>query len=298
MGYLLLAISLFAGATKGYCGKKTSGYVNGYRDAMLANTVRMVLCTLIGVTLIMASGNMGQLKPTPTLIAISALSGVTTSVFVVCWLISVKKGAYMMLDVFMMLGVLVPIVAGNVVFGEAIRLTQWIGIVVLFIAVMIMCSYNNSIKEKMSISALMLLIVCGVANGLTDFSQKMFVKQLSDVSVAVFNFYTYVFSAAVLAVFLVIFSMRERAQGAPGVSGLKRIFGYIAVMSVCLFASSYFKTKAAGFLDSAQLYPLSQGLALMLSSIMSAVLFHERLTLKCIIGLVLSFAGLIIINVL
>ena len=298
MGYLFLAISLFAGAAKGYCGKKTSGYVNGYRDAMLANTVRMVLCTLIGVILIIAGGNAGQLKPTPAILAISALSGVTTSVFVVCWLISVKKGAYMMLDVFMMLGVLVPIIAGRFVFGETIKLTQWMGIGVLFIAVMIMCSYNNSIKKKMSISALVLLIVCGVANGLTDFSQKLFVKQLSDVPIAVFNFYTYVFSAAVLVVFLIIFSVREKTQGTAVLSGLNHIFGYIAVMSVCLFANSYFKTKAAGFLDSAQLYPLNQGLALMLSSVMSAALFHERLTQKCIIGLVLSFAGLIIINVL
>ena len=40
------------------------------------------------------------------MIAISAFSGVTTSVFVVCWLISVEKGAYMMLDVFLMSAVL------------------------------------------------------------------------------------------------------------------------------------------------------------------------------------------------
>lgn len=122
--------------------------------------------------------------------------------------------------------------------------------------------------------------------------------QFSGVPISVFNFYTYVFSAAVLGVFLIIFSIKERSQSTAGVSGLKHIFGYIAVMSVCLFANSFFKTKAAGFLDSAQLYPLNQGLALMLSSIMSAVLFNERLTFKCIIGLVLSFAGLIIINVL
>lgn len=299
MGYLFLAISLLAGSAKGYCGKKTSGYVSGYKDAMMANTIRMLLCILIGAVLIIAGGNAAQLKPTPEMLAISALSGVTTSIFVVCWLISVKKGAYMMLDVFLMLGVLVPIVAGHFVFGEAIKPTQWIGIGVLFIAVMIMCSYNNSIKEKMSISALVLLIVCGVANGLTDFSQKLFVKQMSEVPIAVFNFYTYVFSAAVLGIFFAIFSIKEKTQGASaGLYGLKRIFGYIAVMSVCLFANSYFKTMAAGFLDSAQLYPLNQGMALMLSSIMSAVLFHERLTIKCILGLVISFAGLIIINVL
>lgn len=298
MGYLFLAISLLAGATKGYCGKKTSGYVNGYKDAMLANTIRMVLCTIIGAILIIAGGNIKHLAPNPQVLAISALSGITTSVFVVCWLISVKKGAYMMLDVFLMLGVLVPIIAGQFLFQEAIKITQWLGIAVLFVAVMIMCSYNNSIKEKMSLSAVVLLVMCGVANGLTDLSQKLFVKQFSDVPIAVFNFYTYIFSAIVLAVFLVIFSIKGRSQNTEGVSGLKHIFGYITVMSICLFANSYFKTKAAGFLDSVQLYPLNQGLALTLSSIMSAVLFHERLTLKCIIGLVVAFAGLLIINVL
>lgn len=40
-------------------------------------------------------------------LAITALSGVTTSLFVVFWLISVKRGAYMMLDVFLMMGVIV-----------------------------------------------------------------------------------------------------------------------------------------------------------------------------------------------
>lgn len=299
MGYLFLAISLLAGSAKGYCGKKTSGYVNGYKDAMMANTIRMILCILIGAVMIVAGGNAAQLKPSPHMLAISALSGITTSVFVVCWLISVKKGAYMMLDVFLMLGVLVPIAAGRLLFGEAIKPTQWLGIGVLFVAVMIMCSYNNSIKEKMSISAIVLLIICGTANGLTDFSQKLFVKEMPEVPIAVFNFYTYVFSAAVLLIFFVVFSIKEGSQGSSsGIHGIKRIFGYIAVMSVCLFANSYFKTKAAVFLDSAQLYPLNQGLALILSSLMSALLFHERLTLKCIIGLAVSFAGLIIINVL
>lgn len=299
MGYLYLTVSLLAGATKGYCGKKTSGYVSGYKDAMMANMIRMFLCILIGAVIIFISGDISQLKPTNQMIAISAFSGISTSVFVVCWLISVKNGAYMMLDVFLMLGVLVPIIAGRIVFNENIKLTQGFGIGILFIAVMLMCSYNNSIKEKISISSLTLLIICGFANGLTDFSQKLFVKQMSDIPIAVFNFYTYVFSALVLGIFFVIFSIKEKSQTASAKSNdIKHIFGYITVMSLCLFANSYFKTMAAGFLDSASLYPLNQGMSLILSSIMSATLFHERLTTKCIIGLITSFVGLIIINVL
>ena len=298
MGYLFLAISLLAGATKGYCGKMTSGYVQGYKDAMFANTIRMTFCIVIGLGMILFNGSISDIVPSASLLAVSALSGITTSVFVVCWLISVKKGAYMMLDVFLMLGVLVPLLAGKLFFDEFIKTTQWIGIGILFIAVYIMCSYNNSIKGKMSIVSLVLLIVCGVANGLTDFSQKLFMKMAGDTPIAIFNFYTYIFSALTLLVFYCVFNKVEKVDGEKKSSGIKQIFGYILVMSICLFANSYFKTMAAGHLDSAQLYPLNQGASLIISSVMSATLFRERLTLKCVIGLLISFGGLIVLNVL
>lgn len=201
MGYLFLALALLSGSTKGYCGKKTSGYVSEYKDAMFTNFIRMVLCILIGFVILLIQGNIGLLKVSRGLVLITMLSGVTTSVFVVSWLVSVKKGAYMMLDVFLMLGVMVPLLLSSFIFGEKIRLNQWIGLAILLVAVIIMCSYNNQIKEKMSISSLVLLIICGLANGLTDFSQKLFTKTIPDGNAAVFNFYTYIFSAAVLLVF-------------------------------------------------------------------------------------------------
>ena len=57
MGYIFLLTALVAGATKGYCGKKTSGFVNEYKDAMLANSIRMVFCTLIGLCMVIYKRN-------------------------------------------------------------------------------------------------------------------------------------------------------------------------------------------------------------------------------------------------
>lgn len=297
MGYLYLAIALFCGAAKGYCGKKTSGYVNGFKDAMLTNTIRMALCIVIGLIMIIAGGNVSFMLPSPKLLLISALSGVTTSVFVVTWLLSVKKGAYMMLDVFLTLGVLVPILLGLFLFDENVRLNQWIGLAILVVAVIIMCSYNNSIKEKITPFSLLMLVICGVSNGLTSFSQKLFVKRCADIPIAVFNLYTYVFSAIVLIAFYFVFNHREKSADSKGF-GVKSILGYVIVMAICLFLNSYFATLAAGYLDSAKLYPLNQGAALALSSVMSAIFFKEKLTLKCIVGLILTFIGLVVINVL
>ena len=41
MGYLFLSISLLAGVTKGYCGKKMGNFANTVQSAVLLNVLRM-----------------------------------------------------------------------------------------------------------------------------------------------------------------------------------------------------------------------------------------------------------------
>ena len=297
MGYLFLCLALLAGLTKGYCGKRTSGYTAGVREALAANTVRMVLCVLVGFVLIWAQGDLPLLAVSPTTLAVSALSGAATAVFVVSWLLAVKKGAYMLVEVFLMLGVLIPMVLGKLLFGETIRLNQWIGMGILVAATLVMCSYNNSQKQKLTAAALLLLVLCGVGNGLADFSQKLFVRTLQETPASVFNFYTYIFSGIVMIAAFCLLGKRG-GSGQPLGQTMKKIVGYIAVMALCLFANSYFKTLAATKLDSAQLYPLNQGAALILSMGMSALFFKEKVTPKGILGIVLAFVGLLVMNIL
>lgn len=295
MGYLFLLIALLAGAAKGYCGKKTSGYTSGSRDAIWTSIVRMLFCALVGSVLILTSGEASLIIPSPKLLLVSMLSGISTAVLVVTWLICVKKSAYMLLDVFLMLGVLIPLTVSGIIFNEAIRPTQWLGIAVLFVAVVIMCSYNNSIKAKLTLSSLLMLLICGIANGVADLSQKLFVKTISDGSVAVFTFYTYVFAALVL---WIAYAMTPKTENSANKANSKKILVFIFVMAVCLFANSYFKTLAAGHLNAVLLYPLNQGCALILSTVMSVVLFKEKFTARSSIGILTAFAGLLIINLL
>lgn len=295
MGYLFLGLALFAGVTKGFCGKKTSGYTKDFGDAILANCIRMLLCIVIGLALILATEAPAALMPDGKMLLISALSGVSTAAFVVSWLVSVKKSAYMMLDIFLMLGVLIPLVLSSVFFGEGIKFTQWLGMAVLLVAVVIMCSYNNSIKTKITPLSFLLMLFCGCASGIADFSQKLFIKQIPDGSAAVFNFYTYLFAAVILVIAYVV--TKKKGDSAEK-ADFKKIFWYIFIMAVCLFANSYFKTLAASRLSAVLLYPLNQGCALLLAALMAAVFFKEKLTLKAIIGILIAFVGLLIINLL
>ncbi len=293
MGYLFLSVALFAGATKGYCGKKIGAFTSGFASAAMANTIRMALCLVIGFAIIVLGGDLSVLMIGEKALCISALSGISTAAFVVTWLLAVRKSAYMMLDVFLMLGVLVPILLSGILFNEAIKPTQWVGMGALFAAAALMCSYNNSIKTKINPMSFLLLVLCGVSNGIADFSQKLFVKRVADGSVAAFNFYTYVFAAGIL---LITFLLSKRGEPTCAKVDVKRIFKYIFIMACCLFANSYFKTLAAERMDAVLLYPLNQGCSLMLSTAMAAILFKEKLKAKAAIGILIAFIGLLFIN--
>lgn len=296
MGYLFVALALSAGVVKGYCGKKTSAYVSEVKDAAFANMVRMGICILIGFFVVLFSSGLSSLRISFGTLAITALSGVGTSLFVVSWLMCVRKGAYMLVDVFLLLGMVVPIAGSAILFSEKIRINHWIGMAILLCAVLFLCSYNNSIKTKLTLPAILLLCVCGLANGAADFSQKLFVKLTEGATIEVFNFYTYVFAALTLSIF---YLTQVAGKSGPVQAGkVKYILVYIPIMALCLFLNSLFKTYAALHLDAAILYPLNMGAALMISTTMAAVCFGEKLKWKSIVGISLAFVALIIINML
>ncbi|MEE0947071.1 MAG: EamA family transporter [Acutalibacteraceae bacterium] len=299
MGYLFLSIALIVGTAKGYCGKKTSSAIETKTDSMILNLFRMILCILIGFLLTVWQNGFATLLPNTAILLISALSGIATSMFVICWLLSVRTGSYMMVEVFLLLGVTVPIVLCRVLFSEKIAALQVVGIAVLLIAIYIMTAYNSSVKGKMNFTAFLLLLLCGFSNGMVDFSQKLFVKIVPQGSIAVFNFYTYIFSALTLAIVYYVFRATDTREGEnvrKPIVVIKSSWYFIVIMAVCLFANSFFKTQAAQYLDAVLLYPLSQGCAVILSLLMAAVFFKEKITVKCVAGIFLSFVALLMIN--
>lgn len=296
MGYLYWLCGMVSGTIKGFCGKKMSAFVNKPGDAMLANTLRMVLCIIVGLFVVVLGEGAGALAVDSRVMYISLLSGVASAVNVVAWVLAVKRGAYMLNDVFGTLGIMIPLLLSSAMFGEQVKTTQWIGFVILIAAVLVMCSYSSSIKQKLNFYSIFLLTINGAAAGFSSFSQKMFVRMVEGGSIAVFNFYTYVFAAATLMICYLV-SKRDKTQGEEKFR-LKNVIWYVAIMAVCLFAYSYFMTYAAQYLDSAQLYPLNTGMSLVLGTAMSAVFFDERVTIKSVVGIVLTFVALIVINVL
>ena len=160
-----------------------------------------------------------------------------------------------------------------------------------------MCSYSNTSIGKITFKSVMILLLTGIANGLCGFSQKLFVYNNSEVSNAAFNFYTYVFAAVTIVMCFVLIKENHQEEG-HSKKLIKSTIVYIGIMAIFLFANSYFMTLAAKKLESALMYPLNQGAALILSTLMAVVFFREKLNAKCILGMGLTFAALLVINIL
>ena len=294
MGYLFLSLALICGATKGFFGKKISGYAENTKSAVLLNLIRMLLCIVFSFAVMLFSSDIGYLSFDINIILISAISGIGTAFFVVSWLLAVRKSAYMMLDVFLMLGTLVPIITGYLIYSEPIAIRQIVGFALLLVAVLTMCSYNNTVKEKLSFGSVLLLISCGFANGIASASQKLFVNVFPETPISIFNLYTYVFASIVLSLFFVFASGKEQVKFNGNAS--KRAYVFICIMAMALSLHSYFSTMAASHLDSMRLYPLSQGASLIISTLMASLFFKEKLTSKAVIGIATAFIALLVIN--
>ena len=297
MGYFYLVLSVFMSVTKAFCSKKQSSKASTMPSALLTSFVRMLMCIPVGLAILLISKSENSALLDVNTILISALCALATSGYVIVWLFSVRRGAFMLSTVFVMLGVAVTVTLSGIFFNEDITLKDIISFTVLVVASLVMCSYNKDINGKFDFLSIVLLILCGLLNGIMDFSQKLFVYNSRGGSVESFNFYTYLFSAVMLGIVFLFFNTEKYKGNENPKAVLKSVFIFIALMGVATFLGSYFKTFAALTIPSAVMYPLSQGLTLPLTTLMTAVFFKEKITVKSVIGIALAFLSVLIINI-
>ena len=305
MGYLFLFISAISGTIKGFFGKKISDNINGLEGAIFTNFIRMIFCIPIGLVFVFFDGNFSDLAVSREVLLISLFAGISTSIFIVSWLLAVKKSAFTSLDAFISLGIIVPILLSNIFYEEKVSLSQFIGIILLLGGVFIMSLYNNQIKQKIGLPSLILFLIVGLANGFVDFSYKIFQHTKADTPASVFNFYIYIFSAVTLLTVFMFLHFTHQREAVPD-SGEREVESlidkkktiYIAIMAIFLFCNSYFKTLAASLLTSVQMYPLAQGASILFALLMSSIFLKEKIKPLCIAGLTILFISLLFINVI
>ena len=318
MGYLFLVITLILFSIKGYCGKKTSNDIVLPTDPLLFNGLRMLLCIVIGFLMILLDRAIGQMSVQPTMLLLTFCAGIANVAFLIGWILAVRHIPLVTMDVALTIGSLLPAVLCLILFQESISVPKMIGFGLILIATIVLSGYNGSSGKRAGFLGVALAVIATLGEGLSSFCQQLYKQYFTTEGSrfcgtayenSVYQFYTYVFAAALLAIiFAVVAILRYKKQEKEKkgryvrelFASCKRPFPYIAVMAICLFGGNYLQTAATVKygLSPQVLYPVIKGGCLVTVTITAMLFFNEKPTKRSIIGSAIALGGSVLMSVL
>lgn len=290
MGYLFILFSVTANAAKAASSKFVSKSINSLRSNICFNGARNALCCIIALGMAMALDFNGIKSLSWQEIAICTVSGIAMVLFTISWTFAVRGEAYMLVSAFNSANFIIPAAVGISFLGEKLTETKIISVLFIVVALYLMVGHNLKIKGKLTLRGVSTLFILMLSSGINNTMQKLYAVTIEGKDVAYYTVYTF-FVASVIMIFAVIILKNER----EGLNCINlRNFKHLIIMSVGMFAATYFQSLAAKRIDAVILYPTLNALSLIAGSLMSAILFKEKITKRCIFSMILVFFALLL----
>lgn len=186
------------------------------------------------------------------------------------------------------MSVVIPVVAAFILYDEQITVIKIVAILITLLGVYL----AFSIKHKLDPSLVYLPIIIFISNGFLDtfikYTQATYIGESDE-----FLFVPSLFSVAMVIGFItLIFQKKHRAA----VNKTSVIGGII--LGVFNYGSIYFLIKTLGLenMESSVIFPINNIGIVIVTSLLSVLIFHEKLSGKNWTGIVLSCIGLSILG--
>ncbi|MBQ6999235.1 MAG: hypothetical protein IJN62_05560 [Clostridia bacterium] len=229
-------------------------------------------------------------------LAITPFSIIMASIFALCvmaykiiGLKILKKGGISLYTMFLMTGgMMVPYVYGLIVLNESFSLLQFIGLIVVLIAV-VMAYYSAVTLSK---KLLFLCVLVFFVNGITSVVTK--VHQIETVMAVVSSMELLILTSILRSIFAAAaypFAVKSDSEKSP--LTIKSTSVIIASALICCISNminfTYAKTVPATVL-----YPIITGGTILFSLIANKIIFKETATKKMVMAVVLCIIGLLL----
>ncbi|MBR2474218.1 MAG: hypothetical protein IKB51_04230 [Clostridia bacterium] len=204
-------------------------------------------------------------------------------------------------------GIVIPAIAGIFFFNEPLSIYQWGGMVLFFIAVYFLIFEPNQ-NSKISFKAISVLFVNFVVNGILNFLSKYFAINVENGSAALYSCLSYAFASLIFA-FAVIFTHKSADKTVENekskrlllnpFNALEKplyIYGIIvgAVCATIVFST----TLLSRTIPIIMLNVIPTTISLIGSLFIGLWFFKEKITVKKVIGIVLSIISTAVITIL
>ena len=243
----------------------------------------------------------------------ACISGAALAVGCMCTVYALGKGTLALNSMFTTAGILVPTVAGIFLYDENLRIWQWVALALFIVSALLLIANSKSVYGRFSLKTFAVLLLSFAANGLTMLMQKMFGMSAEQGNVALFSLISFAAGALLLLVPLGIILLLYKKRGEreePEEKGFrllpqtdeemkvpKKAMLYGLVLAVAVFVINQLATMSTPLLPSVILFTFINGGAMIISAIVGAVAFREKLSFKSIAGVLLGGVALFLLQI-
>lgn len=205
---------------------------------------------------------------------------------------AMRVGSMSLTAIFVMYGMIIPALAGPIFWHEPFGLLQAAGILMMLVSLWLLNGKMD--KDRIGITRLWisLALLCFVLSGLAGVMEKIHQSTDGREEKAAF--------VLVACLFMLLFSLVLTAISRKRGGGVSR-FRPIAVLGglagLVVGAYSIVNLTLAGGLDSVVYYPVANGGAMLLTVVVSSLIFGERLDMRKSLGVLIGLCGIILLSI-
>ena len=202
-------------------------------------------------------------------------------------LMAINTGSLSLTSLAISYSLLIPTVFGLIFWGDEATPFFFIGLVLLIVSLLLINSKDGEVKitPKWAI----LVLIAFVGNGLCSTIQNGYAKVHSTGN----SEFMIIALATVFITMLVLSLFKERAIIAPSV---KNGWYFMAICGIANGAVNLFVIMLSPLMNASIMFPLISAGGIVLTSLVSILLYKERLTLQQYIGMILGIGAIVFLN--
>ena len=187
-------------------------------------------------------------------------------------------------------GMILPCIIGHFFWFEELSVLSVLGIILAVLSIVLLKGGDKKSK-KININGYVLGVIVFLTSAGVMIAQKLMGIYFSEQSISAYNLYSFVVPFLIICCFI---RPKQLNGGEKKNLRLTYICAFGSAISLCII--SFVMTCLSGRVPSVLLFPLFNGLGIILVCIGSVFAFKEKLTVKKLIGLALGVIGLCLVN--
>ena len=295
MGALYIGIILLFRVVQAIFSKRSSNEIKNIPMLVGYTSFKSAVSAVLGLLLILVVGNGFHADWRTVLIA--SFSGLTLFFGTFCSIYAMKSGTVSLSSMFGTAGMIIPLIAGVFLFNQPIHAMQWVGVALFFVAAWLLIGSSKKIYTNFSFKTLLLLIGTLLANGGTMLAQQMFTAYVPDGDVSVFSFLSFGI-ISILGLIMFLFVKNKKTYDAEETTGSSKKTLVICgiALAVAVFVINQLATLSTLLVSPVILFTFINGGGTIISTVVAAILYKEKLSRRTVAGVVLGILSLVVIK--